>query len=138
VLLGFSPEFLAAANWVISSVVAAFAAIIVGTHGGSITPIQLVSIVGAFLAAMLVGGLDSIILATVGGLSLGMVQSFLTNYMVTKSWFPDWLKSGVKEALPLVIISAVLFLRGKKLPVRGAIQQRRLPMVPYPRRPVFW
>ena len=39
VLLGYSPEFLAATNWVIAAVVAGFAAIIVGPIGGAITPV---------------------------------------------------------------------------------------------------
>ena len=49
VLLGYSPEFLAAANWVIASVVAGFAAIIVGPFGGSLSPVQLTSLLGFFL-----------------------------------------------------------------------------------------
>jgi branched-chain amino acid transport system permease protein len=134
VLLGYSPEFLAAANWIIASVVAAFAAIVVADHAGSITAIQLVSLVGAFLAAMLVGGLNSIIIATAGGLGLGMVQTFSTGWVAAQHWFPQTLRSGLKEALPLVVISLMLFLRGNKLPIRGSIEQRRLPFVPYPRR----
>jgi branched-chain amino acid transport system permease protein len=136
VLLGYSPEFLAAANWVIASVVATVGTILVANHAGTITPIQLASLVGAFLAAMLVGGLNSIILATVGGLSLGMVETFSTSWLRAQHWFPMWLRSGVKEALPLVVIAGILFLRGKKLPIRGTIEQRRLPLVPYPRRAV--
>jgi branched-chain amino acid transport system permease protein len=136
VLLGYSPEFLAAANWVIASVVASFAAIIVADHAGAITPIQLESLVGAFLAAMLVGGLNSILLATLGGLALGMVETFSTSWLRAQHWFPISLRSGVKEALPLVVISLILFLRGKSLPIRGTIEQKRLPLVPYPRRAV--
>ena len=58
VLLGYSPEFLAAANWVIASVVAGFAAIIIGPFGGSLSPVQLTSLLGFFLAAMLIAKLS--------------------------------------------------------------------------------
>lgn len=136
VLLGYSPEFLAAANWVIASCVACFSVIIVANRAGTITPIQYSSLVGAFLAAMLVGGLNSIILATVGGLALGMVETFSVSWLRAQSWFPITLRSGVKEALPLVVISVILFIRGKKLPIRGTIEQKRLPLVPYPKRQV--
>jgi branched-chain amino acid transport system permease protein len=138
VLLGYSPDFLAAANWVIASIVASFAAIIVANKSGTITPIQLVSLIGAYLAAMLIGGLNSIILATVGGLALGMVESLSTSWLIAQDWFPITFRSGVKEALPLIVISAVLFIRGNKLPIRGTIEQRRLPLVPYPRRAIHY
>ena len=37
-----------------------------------------------------------------------------------------------RAALPLIVIVAVLFLRGKPLPVRGTVEEKRLPLSPYP------
>ena len=38
------------------------------------------------------------------------------------------------SALPLIVIIVVLFLRGKALPVRGTVEEQRLPLSPYPVR----
>ena len=134
VLLGFSPEFLAAANWIIACVVAGFAAIIVGPFGGSLSPVQLTTQLGFFLAAMLIGRLNSIVGAVIGGFGLGMIRSFSSSWLIAQHWFPQWFRNGVQEALPLVAIAVVLFVTGKKLPVRGTVEEKRLPLAPYPRR----
>ena len=134
VLLGFSPEFLAATNWVIASVVAGFAAIIVGPFGGPVSPVQLTGQLGFFLAAMLIGRLNSIVGATVGGIGLGMIKALSSSWLIAQTWFPQWLRNGVQEALPLVAIAVVLFVTGRKLPIRGTVEEKRLPLAPYPRR----
>ena len=135
-LLGYSPEFLAAANWVIASVVAGFAAIIVGPFGGSLSPVQLTSLLGFFLAAMLIAKLSSTMMATFGGLGLGMIFTWSGSWLVAQDWFPLWIRTGVKEAIPLVAIVIVLFITGKQLPVRGTVEEKRLPLAPYPKRMV--
>ena len=133
VLLGYSPEYLASVNWVIASVLATAAAIIVGPIQGTLTPVGLTAVVVPALGAALIGGLSSIMIATLGGLGLGAVQALLGFY-ANREWFPDFLRTGVREAVPLIVIAAVLFLRGKNLPVRGAVEERRLPLSPYPVR----
>jgi hypothetical protein len=55
VLLGYSPQLLAALKWVIASVLATVAAIILGPIGGSLTPVGLSALVVASLGAALVG-----------------------------------------------------------------------------------
>ena len=112
-LLGYSPEFLAAANWVIASVVAGFAAIIIGPFGGSLSPVQLTSLLGFFLAAMLIAKLSSPMMATVGGLGLGMIFTWSGSWLISQGWFPLWMRTGVKEAIPLVAIVIILFMTGK-------------------------
>jgi branched-chain amino acid transport system permease protein len=133
VLLGYSPQFLAAMNWVIAAVIATISAIVVGPIQGSLTPIGLSSLVVVALGAALIGGLRSIMVATIGGLLLGAVQSLLV-YWSSESWFPSFFRTGVREAVPLVAIAAVLFLRGKSLPMRGTVEERRLPLSPRPVR----
>ena len=133
VLLGYSPQWLAALNWVIASVVATVAAIVVGPIQGSLTPIGLSQLVVGALGAALIGGLRSIMVACWGGLALGAVQSLLGLWS-GKSWFPDILRSGAREIVPLAVIVLVLFLRGKSLPQRGALEEKRLPLSPTPVR----
>jgi branched-chain amino acid transport system permease protein len=136
VLLGYSPQTLAAANWVIASVTATLAVIVVGPIQGTITPIGLTALIVPALAAALIGGLRSVPVAVVGGLALGSVQTLLD--IKRTSWFTgpalEWLQNGVRNALPLIVIVVVLFVRGKSLPIRGALTEKRLPLAPQPRR----
>ncbi len=133
VLLGYSPQFLAAVNWVIAGVLAVFAAVMVGPLQGSLTPIGLSALVVAALGAALIGGLKSIMVATIAGLLLGAVQSLL-QFWSGRDWFPEFFRNGVKDALPLLVIAAVLFVRGKSLPLRGTVEEKRLPLSPTPVR----
>ena len=140
VLLGYSPQLLAALNWVLASVLATVSAILIGSmrevgalQNGTLSPTALSGLVVAALAAALIGAMRSILAATIGGLALGAAQSLL-GYEATKSWFPVFLRSGVREIVPLIVIVAVLLLRGKRLPQRGALEEKRLPLSPRPRR----
>jgi branched-chain amino acid transport system permease protein len=133
VLLGYSPQLLAACNWVIASVLATVTAIAVGPMGGSLSPLGLSALVVGALAAALLGRLQSIRVAMLGGFALGAVQTLLGHW-AGKDWFPVFLQSGVRDVVPLVAIAAVLFFRGRSLPMRGAIEERRLPISPVPVR----
>lgn len=133
VLLGYSPQFLAAMNWIIASVVAVFAAIIVGPIQGSLTPIGLTAVIVPALGAALIGGMKSVMVAVWGGLALGAVQSLLV-FWSSKDWFPAFFRTGVREAVPLLVIAVVLFIKGKSIPIRGAVEEKRLPLSPYPVR----
>lgn len=133
VLLGYSPQLLAACNWIVASVLSTVAAIVVGPIGGSLTPLGLSALVVGALAAALLGRLQSIAVATAGGFALGGVQTLLGSWSA-EDWFPVFLRSGVRDVVPLVAICAVLFFRGRSLPVRGSVEERRLPRSPTPVR----
>ncbi len=135
VLLGYSPQRLAAVNWVLASVTATLAVIIVGPIQGTITPVGLTALIVPALAAALVGGLRSVPIAAAGGLALGAVQTMLD--LKKSSWFDgslSWLQDGVRNVIPLLVIIVVLFVRGKSLPMRGTVEERRLPLSPNPQR----
>jgi branched-subunit amino acid ABC-type transport system permease component len=133
VLLGYSPQFLAALNWVIAAVLATVTAIIVGPIQGSLTPIGLTGLVVVALGAALVGNLKGIMTTTIAGLLLGGSIQVL-EFWAREPWFPEFLRTGVRQAVPLVVIGAVLFLRGKALPLRGTLEEKRLPLSPRPVR----
>lgn len=144
VLLGYSPERLAAINWITASVLATIAAIVVGPIQGALTPVGLTALIVPALAAALIGSLRSVPIAITGGLALGMVQKLLEVKATT--WFADppllWIQNGVTQAVPLLVIVVVLFVRGRSLPIRGAVEEKRLPLSPQPVRmvphAVFW
>jgi branched-chain amino acid transport system permease protein len=135
VLLGYSPQRLAAFNWVIASVLGTLAVIVVGPIQGTITPVGLTALIVPALAAALIGGLRSIPIAVAGGLALGSVQTLLD---VRKGdWFTgplEWLQNGIRNFLPLIVIIVVLYVRGKSLPIRGAVEEQRLPIALEPKR----
>jgi ABC-type branched-subunit amino acid transport system permease subunit len=135
VLLGYSPQRLAAFNWVIASVLGTLAVIVVGPIQGTITPVGLTALIVPALAAALIGSLRSIPIAVAGGLALGSVQTLLDVNKV--DWFTgsfEWMQTGVRNFLPLLVIIVVLYARGKSLPIRGAVEERRLPVAPEPKR----
>ena len=135
VLLGYSPQRLAAVNWVIASVMATLAVIVVGPIQGTITPVGLTALIVPALASALIGGLRSIPIAVAGGLALGSLQTLLD--VKKAAWFTgdlEWLQSGVRNFLPLIVIIVVLFVRGDSLPIRGTVEEKRLPIALDPKR----
>ena len=131
-LLGYSPQFLAGLNWVISSVLAGLAGVLF-VHKAQ--PSQLSLYIVAALAAALVGNLTSIPGAIFGGLGLGAIASMgvsATNY----SWWPEWLPpEGIRAFAPVLVVIIVLYLRGDKLPIRGTVGLGKQPLAPSTKHP---
>ncbi len=71
------------------------------------------------LAVALVGEFRSFPLTMVAGLALGVAESEMVQYVH---------HPGIRQALPFLVIVAVLAVRGKALPVRGYVFDR-LPML---------
>jgi branched-chain amino acid transport system permease protein len=134
VLLGYSPERLALSNWIIAALTAGIAGVLVGSVTGALSVVKFTTLIVPALGAALIGSLSSVPIAIAGGIGIGMLQTVTATWMTGQSWFPEWLQSGATDAIPLIIIVLVLFLRGKSLPVRGNIEEKRLPLSPYPKR----
>lgn len=135
VVLGFSPDFLAGANWVLSTVMAGLFGVIVASAESSVDPVTITFLVIPALSAALVGGFSSFGITTLTGFLLGMIVP-VVQYAGTKDWFPKAAGGaaipGVGALLPFLVIVAVLFLRGKGLPERGAVSAGKLPFSPTP------
>jgi len=130
VLMGFSPDRLGAATWVLGSCVAGTVAILVSPTLG-LDSIAWTFFVVPGLACALVGRLESVGAACAAGLALGAVQAEIT-FLSGKSWWPDWASVGVAQSIPLLLIVAVLVGLGHRLPTRGALAAGRLPAVRTP------
>ncbi len=132
-----SPNTLGMVTWVLASVFIGFIMIIAGPASGVITPTNLTLLVVPALAAALIARLSSLWIALVGALLFGALQSELVFLSQTKSWWPEWAKQGLTDAIPFVVIVVTLFLLGRSIPMRGDDAQMRLPPVILPRnRPV--
>lgn len=134
IILGLSPDLLAGANWVLSTVVVSLLGVLVATVNGTIDPVTITLLVVPALAAALLGNFTSFGITTLAALGIAMVEN-LVQYLSTKPWFPHTSLGpipGIREAVPFVVIVLVLLLRGSNLPVRGALAPPRLPAVPRP------
>ena len=131
ILLGYSPDRLAAATWVLSAVVGGTVAVFVSPSVG-LEPASWTLMVVPGLACALLGRLTSVGVACAAGLALGAVESEIT-LLSARTWWPDWATVGVAESVPLLVIVAALFLLGPRLPARGSATVDPLPPVPRPR-----
>jgi branched-chain amino acid transport system permease protein len=134
VVLGFSPDVLAGANWVLSTMLAALLGVLVATVNGSIDPITITLLIVPALGAALLGNFTSFGLTTAAGLGIAMVATWV-QFLSTRSWFPHAGGApipGVKEAVPFLVIVVVLFVRGERLPTRATLETTHLPFAPRP------
>jgi branched-chain amino acid transport system permease protein len=142
VLLGYSPETLALSNWLISSFLTGLAGILVGSITGALNQVKFTGLLVPALGAALVGRLSSIPVATVAGIAIGLVRTLASVWLPTNSWFPLEWQGPATNAVPLLIIVFVLFVRGLSLPIRGTAEETRLPPSPHPTRvwqhALFW
>jgi branched-subunit amino acid ABC-type transport system permease component len=134
VLLGHSPDRLAALNWMAASMLAGAAVILIAPISG-LDPGTTSLLITPALAAALLGGFRSFTLTTLAGLGIGMLQSEILNLRGDLAWLPDldW-----QAALPLIIIVAIMAVRGERIPSRGALREGRFPLSPAPRHLTWW
>ncbi len=135
-LLGYSPQRLALLNWILSALMAGVAGLMfVGI--ATLTPVNYSLFVIPALTAALLGNLQSVWLATVGGIALGVVQSSFVN-LASREFWPGWLPStAVQQTIPLVVVVVLLYFRGDKLPIRGSIGVKGQPRSPAAAHPYF-
>ncbi len=133
ILLGYSPEKLALSSWLISSFLTGLAGILVGSITGALNQVKFTGLLVPALGAALVGRLSSIPIVTAAGIVIGLLRTLASVWLPTKSWFPLAWQSPAINALPLLIIVFVLFIRGLSLPIRGMVAETRLPLSPHPK-----
>jgi sulfate-transporting ATPase len=125
--LGWSPDRVATVNWAAGCALAAAAGIlVVPLTGLQVTNLTLIVI--AALAVALIGRFTSFPVILLGALGIGIAQSEMVRY---------WNQQGVSDALPLVIIAAILMFHERSLPVRGTITDR-LPRLGTARAKPLW
>jgi branched-subunit amino acid ABC-type transport system permease component len=106
-LAGTNSERIGMASWAQSSFVAGIAGVLLApVFAGQVDYIYYQRLVVAALAAAVIGRLNSIPLAYMGGLFLGVAQQLLDKYLPTNSF----LASTLRPSLPYVVGFAVLVL----------------------------
>ena len=131
-LLGFSPNALAAGNWVLASVVAAVFGILAASLSSGVNTVNYTLLVVPALAGALIGAFRSFLITALACLVLGMMRSELS-FLQSKEWWPEFARTGMRDVVPFVIIVLVLFVRGHALPIRGTLTEGRQAFAPLPR-----
>jgi len=130
---GLSPRWLSLSNSVLASVIA-------GLFGVLAAPlVQLDTITLPFLivpalGAALFAAFSSLGVACFAGLLMGAGASLL-NYFASQSWFPTDKgnpMSGLAELLFFVLVAIAMFWRGARVPARGELTEKRMPLAPRP------
>jgi ABC-type branched-subunit amino acid transport system ATPase component/ABC-type branched-subunit amino acid transport system permease subunit len=112
--LGYSPDTIAAINWMIGSALAGLAGILLAPITGlSITAYTLLILPA--LAGAVFGNLMSFPLTLLGGLVVGILQSEFLGYVTTPGW---------SQTVPFLIVVTVLIVRGGSRGLRSAIPER--------------
>lgn len=91
-------------SWAIAGGLAALAGVLVGTGGAGFDQGTTYLALKA-LPAIVLGGLDSIRGAVVGGLAIGLAEAY------TKAYQPDWVGSNFDQVVPYLVMFIVLLVR---------------------------
>jgi branched-chain amino acid transport system permease protein len=136
---GLSPRRLSLSNAVLASVIAGAFGILVApliTLNTTTLPLEIVPALGAALFA----GFSSLGVAVFAGLLMGAGASLL-NYWSSQSWFPQSQGNplnGLPELLFFVLVAIAMAWRGSKVPARGEVTEKRMPLAPRPENLVRW
>jgi branched-subunit amino acid ABC-type transport system permease component len=106
-LNGVDADRVSMVAWVLSSMLAGLAGVLLAPLFASLNPIDLFTLLVAALAATVFGGLTSIPLTFAGGIALGVLQSVLAGSLPTDSV----LTNGLRPALPFVVLFLLLLFR---------------------------
>src|SRR5271168_5105012 len=131
-LTGISATRIAGQNWVIATVLAGVAGILIAPVA-SLDPTSYTLFIVPALAAALVGRFQSFWITALAGLLIGCAQSELAKLITVWSWLPQ---QGLGDALPFVVIIAVMVLRARSVLARGGETAERNPSVGRPRAPL--
>jgi branched-subunit amino acid ABC-type transport system permease component/ABC-type branched-subunit amino acid transport system ATPase component len=123
--LGISPHAVATVNWTLGGMLSGAAGIlVVPLIGLSVSHLGMLLVPA--LAAALVGSFTSFGITWIAGILIGVGEALTTLYTSAPGW---------SNSIPLLVIVAVLMVRGKAIPIRGYVGER-LPAVGTGRAPL--
>ena len=132
-LTGISANRVAGQNWVIATVLAGAAGILIAPVA-SLDPTSYTLFVVPALAAALIGRFQSFWITALAGLLLGCAQSEIEKLITVWTWLPQ---QGLADALPFIVIIVVMALRSRTVLARGGETAERNPSIGRPHRPLL-
>lgn len=103
---GVSVGAVFALSWAIAGALAAVGGTFAAIGGNVESTLWLIALVA--LPVIILGGLDSLVGAVVGGLAVGVLQETVAQYQHT---FPEWLGGNISIITPYVVMLLVLLVR---------------------------
>src|ERR1700750_889917 len=131
-LTGVSANRIAGQNWVIATILAGVAGILIAPVA-SLDPNSYTLFVVPALAAALVGRFQSFWLTALAGLLIGCAQSEITKLITVWTWLPQ---QGLGDAIPFIVIIVVMALRSRTVLARGGETTERNPSIGRPHTPL--
>ncbi len=132
-LLGHSASRIAAYNWVLATVLAAAAGILI-LPISTLNPGTYTLFIVPALGAALLGRFSSFGAVVAGGLGIGMLQSLTVKLQSVWTWLPQ---TGLQDGLPFIVIMITIIVLSRRLAARGAISDVQNPVVGRPSRPAL-
>ncbi len=131
-LIGISADRVAALNYVLASMLAGLAGMLIAPIA-NLNPTSYTLFIVPALGVALVGRFRSFWVVAIGGLLLGMLQSEITKFQTTWTWFPQ---SDIQDALPFILIIITMVLRARSPLARGESEDQRNPSIARPNNPL--
>jgi ABC-type branched-subunit amino acid transport system permease subunit len=131
-LTGISANRVAGQNWVIATVLAGAAGIMIAPIA-SLDPTSYTLFIVPALAAALVGRFESFWITALAGLLIGCAQSEIEKLITVWTWLPQ---QGLPDAIPFLVIIVVMALRSRSVLARGGDTAERNPSVGRPHAPL--
>ena len=131
-LTGISPNRIAAQNWVIATVLAGAAGIMIAPVA-SLDPTSYSLFIVPALAATLLGRFESFWVTALAGLAIGCAQSEIDKLISVWTWLPQ---QGLDTAFPFIVIIVVMAVRSKAVLARGGEVAQRNPSISLPKSPL--
>ncbi len=130
-LIGLSATRIGAGNWVLATVLAGVAGILIAPVS-TVDPTSYTLFIVPALGVALVARFTSFAVAALAGLALGMLQSEITKLLSVWDWLPQ---QGLPQALPFLLIMVTMTLLTRGVGARGIVGEPRNPSLGRPARP---
>jgi ABC-type branched-subunit amino acid transport system permease subunit len=130
-LIGLSANRIGAGNWVLATVLAGIAGILIAPVS-TVDPTSYTLFIVPALGVALVARFTSFAVAAFAGLALGMLQSEITKLLTIWDWLPE---QGLPQALPFILIMVTMTLLSRGVGARGTVGESRNPSLGRPSRP---
>ncbi len=130
-VMGLSADSIASRNWIIATVLAGFAGILIAPIT-TVDPATYTLFIVPALGVALLARFTSFGVAAIAGLLLGMGQSEVTKLLGVWTWLPQ---QGLPDALPFIVIVVAMTLLTPRVAARGESVMQHLPALGLPRAP---
>lgn len=101
--MGISVKYVYAATWTIAAVVAAIGGVLLGNINGVSPTMSAIGL--TVLPVVILGGLDSVLGAIVGGFIIGILQNLAGGYL------DPLVGGGLKDVVPFVVVLLILMVK---------------------------